>query len=216
LLRLDSVRFFGNVAQPPVLSELSRPELEALLVKLLGEVLALKQIVSEQREEIARLKGLKGPPDIKPSGMDKATEPSKPSGQNNRPRRGKVRPCVSIEERVLKAAAPMGSRFKGYETYLVQDLVVSVSAIRYLRERWVTPDGEAGSRFHRHSRWNSQTRSDHRRTAARGDLRTFRPQPAPFRIDAVSSRSDHAAPSDRAVAFGQRVDLQARGPTAVD
>jgi hypothetical protein len=141
LLRLDSVRFFAHVPQPPVLSELSRPELEALLVKLFGEVAALKHIVSEQREEIARLKGLKGPPDIKPSGMDKATEPAKPGRQGNRPRRGKVRPRVSIEEHVLKVAVPAGSRFKGYESYLVQDLVLSVRAIRYRRERWVTPDG---------------------------------------------------------------------------
>jgi hypothetical protein len=141
LLRLDSVRFFAHVLQPPVLSELSRPELEALLVKVLGEVAALKQIVSEQREEIARLKGLKGPPDIKPSGMDKATEPANPDRQPHRPRRGKVSPRVSIEEHVLKAAAPPGSRFKGHETYLVQELVLSVRAIRYMRERWVTPDG---------------------------------------------------------------------------
>ena len=31
---------------------------------------------------------------------------------------------------------------KGYETYLMQELALSVHAIRYRRERWVTPDGK--------------------------------------------------------------------------
>jgi hypothetical protein len=36
---------------------------------------------------------------------------------------------------------PEGSCFKGHEPFLVQDLVISANATRYLRERWVTPDG---------------------------------------------------------------------------
>ena len=129
------------MSPPPGLDELTTTQLKELVVRLLDEVAALKRTNVELREEVARLKGLKGRPDIKPSGMEKATEPAKPGSQERRRRRGKVQPRVNVEDRVLKVAAPAGSRFKGYETYLVQELVLSVQAIRYRRERWVTPDG---------------------------------------------------------------------------
>jgi hypothetical protein len=129
------------VSPPPDLDDMSSSQLKELVVRLLDDVAELKQTVAQQREEIARLKGLKGRPEIKPSGMENATAPAGPTLPGNKPRRGKVRPCVSVEDRVLKATAPAGSRFKGYETYLVQELVLSVHAIRYRRERWVTPDG---------------------------------------------------------------------------
>jgi hypothetical protein len=142
LPRLGGVRFFADVPPPPSLSDLSRPELEALLVELFGKVAALEKIVGEQREEIARLKGLKGRPGIKPSGMDKATEPAKPVEQEKRRFRGKVTPRVIIDDQVIKAAAvPEGSCFKGHEPFLVQDLMISARATRSLRERWITPDG---------------------------------------------------------------------------
>lgn len=99
------------------------------MVELSGEVAALKQVVSKPRDEIARLKGLKGRPGIKPSGLDTGTEPVKPAHTATPRRRGKGTPRVSIEERVVKAAAvPAGSRFKGDEPFLVQDLVISASA----------------------------------------------------------------------------------------
>ena len=130
-----------DVPPPSSVSGLSRAELEALLIELFGEIAALKQTNSELREEIARLKGLKGRPDIKPSGMDKGTGPSKPAGSNKQRGRGKVTPRVTVEDRVVKATIPEGSVFKGHEPFLVQDLVISVSATCYQRERWVTPDG---------------------------------------------------------------------------
>ena len=78
---------------------LSSSQLRELVVSLLAKVTDLERTVTEQREEIARLKRLKGRPDIKPSGMDKATEAAKPARQEKRRGRGKVRPRVSIEDR---------------------------------------------------------------------------------------------------------------------
>lgn len=128
---------------PGNLDDLSPAELKALIGRLMGEVAELQQIVEDQRAEIARLKGLKGRPRLtpsKPSGMEETSSP-KPTRPRRRGRSHQAR--VVVEEQVITLAVPAGSRFKGYESYVVQELEIRPRAIRYRRERWLTPDGRA-------------------------------------------------------------------------
>ena len=86
---------------PPDLDELTPAQLRELVAMLLTKMVELEQKVIEQREEIARLKGLKGRPDIKPSGMDKTTEPAKPTrqGSTHAAARSALRVPVECEHR---------------------------------------------------------------------------------------------------------------------
>jgi hypothetical protein len=74
--------------------------------------------------------------------MGNATTPKLPQ-RGERRRRGKSAPRAVVEQQGLKVAGPAGSRFKGYEDFVVRDLVQRAPVIRYRRERWVTPEGQA-------------------------------------------------------------------------
>ena len=74
--------------------------------------------------------------------MEKASRPVTDASKSGRRGGGpKTQRRVIHEDRVVKAAVPTGSRFKGYANFVVQDLVLRVHTVRYRRERWVTPDG---------------------------------------------------------------------------
>ena len=99
-------------------------------------------------DEIARLKELPRRPPDKPSGMERATEAGQVAKKKSRSRRrrGATLPRIAItQEIMLPAAAPAGSRFKGYDDIVVQDLDLRARATRYRRERWTTPSGETVS-----------------------------------------------------------------------
>src|SRR4051812_14598609 len=123
------------------LSGLPRGELEALAERLLAENDALRQVIAGLKAEVATLKGVKGRPELKPSGMEKGTEPA-PAGTGRGAKGSKSARLAVHEDRVVAAAdVPAGSRFKGYEDFLVQDLVLRPRVVRLRRERWLTPDG---------------------------------------------------------------------------
>ena len=131
----------------PDIDELSPLVLKPLTLGLLEEIGRLSAENTSLRAEIARLQGLKGKPEIKPpskpSGMDKATDGA--SGRKQRRekrRRGAKKPTAPIEERVVPATGiTAGARFKGYETFTVQDLRIEAQVVCYRRERWLLPDG---------------------------------------------------------------------------
>ncbi|MCX2699485.1 IS66 family transposase [Ochrobactrum chromiisoli] len=96
------------------------------------------------RDEIARLKNLPPRPPFKPSGMDKATDVQAQDKQasKKKPRGPKLDVGRVDRDVVLHANAPAGSRFKGYKSYYVRDVVLRAEVIHYRRECWVTPDGK--------------------------------------------------------------------------
>jgi hypothetical protein len=116
-------------------------ELEGALAKLKIEHEAVK-------DELARLKNLPPRPPQKPSGMDKATDRPESQakgckGGRSTERRGSNLDKLAVTRTVVvEVEAPAGSRRKGYEDIVVQDVVLNPSVTRYRRERWQTPNGE--------------------------------------------------------------------------
>jgi hypothetical protein len=117
---------------------------------LVAALLEIIQIQQEQiqglRDEIARLKGEKPRPKIKPSVVEKGPG-NKDKTEHNAKRPGpakrkKTDELEVHETLVVKADnVPPGSAFKGYEEFTVQGLLVQPHNTLYLRERWITPQG---------------------------------------------------------------------------
>jgi hypothetical protein len=148
---------------PDSLDRLSHDDLIGVVRELIHEVtrlgseneklsMALGKLRAEHqavKDELARLKHLPPRPPIKPSGMDKATDAKGPEGGGGEKggrstqRRGSQLDKLTIGATVVVTAkAPAGSRHKGYEDIVVQDLSLKPTVTRYRRERWGTPDGE--------------------------------------------------------------------------
>src|SRR4051812_14495569 len=127
------------------LPDIPESECTPLVRQLLDIVRHLQDHIQELEDEILRLKGLKTRPLIAPSPLEPPPRPPREPGQK-RPgsaKRLKTAQLTITEEMVVRLPdPPPGSIFKGYEDFVVPDLVIRPQVIHYRRERWQTPDGQ--------------------------------------------------------------------------
>ena len=91
------------------------------------------------RDEVARLKKQKAKPKIGPSRLSEGERKKR-----RRKRKGKGSKQCKVDHTVVVEAkqVPEGSRFKGYDDYRVQELVIQTQTTLYRVEKWSTPDGK--------------------------------------------------------------------------
>ncbi len=140
----------------PELSSEDLSDRETLLLQLLRE---REECIQQLSDEIARLKGEKGKPKIKPSrleakekaeieGADAEESPSQDSKAHKKrsgsEKRQKTAKLIIHETKVVQPSVevPTGSEFKGYQDYTIQELIVRAHNIRYRLAIWKTPTGE--------------------------------------------------------------------------
>jgi len=136
-----------RIELPEVGPEERTPLVEALLAinrQLADRVAELEQTHQQLRDEIARLKGQKPRPDIKPSVLEGAPkaqrkEGDKRPGSAKRPKTAEL--TIHHEVPLHAEGLPEGSKFRCYESYVVQELVIQNQNIRYLRARYDLPGG---------------------------------------------------------------------------
>lgn len=132
----------------PKIPEIPKEQRTEAVVTLLEITRLLQETVQQLRDEIARLKGEKPKPDIKPSTLEQgAKNKGKKDKQKKRPgsdKRGKTKDLQIHETEIIapKGIIPAGSTFKGYQNFVVQELLLRPHNTKYRLACWLTPEGQ--------------------------------------------------------------------------
>jgi hypothetical protein len=123
------------------------PIAEAECTPLVGRLLEIIQqqheLIQHLQDEVARLQAQTRRPTVAPSALEKPDRPTTAAaprpGSAKRPKTAQL--TIDREVVLPAAAVPDGSRFKGYQDFVVQELLLRVETTRYRRECWQTPAG---------------------------------------------------------------------------
>jgi hypothetical protein len=133
----------------PDIPEAERTPLVLQLLEIISlqheRIQQLEERVHQLEDEIARLKGLKARPRIAPSALETPRPPRDPNAKRpGSAKRSKTAQLTITEEIVIRLPdVPPEAVFKGYEDFVVQDLILKRRVIRYRREHWQTPEGRS-------------------------------------------------------------------------
>jgi len=136
--------------QLPNISDEEKIPVVLQLIEIIEQISVVIQQQAEEiqllKDEIARLKGQKPKPNIKPSKLEKVPEDKeKKDSAGKRPgsdKRSKtaeiiIHKTISIAPEYI----PPGSTFRENQPYTVVGIKIEPYNVRYLLERWETPDG---------------------------------------------------------------------------
>jgi hypothetical protein len=133
---------------PDIPADERTPLVEALLAVIRVQQDRIQQLegtVQQLRDEIALLKGQKPRPDIKPSLLEACPpqtagpQGGKRPGSAKRPKTAQLH--IHREVPLHPEGLPAGATFRGYEPYVVQELLIRSENTRYLRARYDLPAG---------------------------------------------------------------------------
>lgn len=128
------------------LPEIPSSEQTPLVQRLLQIILEQQKRIEQLEEEVQRLKGVTVKPKVKPSRLEQGRTSQEEAGESGRtkpgPKRSKT-PTLKIHHTEIVEAeeVPAGSIFKGYQDYVVQDLVIQPNNTCYRLEQWQRADG---------------------------------------------------------------------------
>jgi hypothetical protein len=126
------------------LPNIEESEQTPLVQELLQIIMQQQTYIDQLEDEISKLKKQNTKPKIRPSQMDKEAGQSN-NDETSRPKIKikKKNEQIKIDQRVQVKAenVPQGSVFKGYQEYIVQDIIIKPNNTCLARKRWQTPDG---------------------------------------------------------------------------
>jgi len=127
-----------------LIPQIPEEEITPIIAALLEIIQKQAEEIQGLKDEIARLKGQKPKPKIKPSNLDKNTDTprKKRDSKSKRKKQSKTKKLVLHEEQKLHPEnLPPGSKFIDYKDYIVQDIIFANWNTIYRRGRWKTPSG---------------------------------------------------------------------------